>query len=109
MQLYITKFKNNCLVGTKISLSLLHRESSAFQLCNEHVLSLNNGHLDHSNAKHERNQKCPNMFKIYKTEKHFKNEQRSKDAAAKKRPNTSGVGKINNYYEGICIPHNNTD
>ena len=29
--------------------------------------------------------------------KHFKNEQRSKDAAAKKRPNTSGVGKINNY------------
>ena len=29
--------------------------------------------------------------------KHFKNEERSKDAAAKKRPNTSGVGKINNY------------
>ena len=30
---------------------------------------------------------------IYKTrpKKHFKNEQRSKDAAAKKRPNTSGV------------------
>ena len=42
--------------------------------------------------------------------KHFKNEQRSKDAAAKKRPNTSGVGKINNYYEDIYIPpYNNTD
>ena len=40
----------------------------------------------------------------------FKNEQRSKDAAAKKRPNTSGVGKINNYYEDIYIPpNNNTD
>ena len=35
--------------------------------------------------------------------KHFKNEKRSKDAAAKKRPNTSGVGKINNYYEDISI------
>ena len=47
---------------------------------------------------------------MYKTEKHFKNEQRSKDAAAKKRPNTSGVGKINNYYEDIYIsPYNNTD
>ena len=40
----------------------------------------------------------------------IKNEQRSKDAAAKKRPNTSGVGKINNYYEDIYIPpNNNTD
>ena len=40
----------------------------------------------------------------------FKNEQRSKDAAAKKRPNTSGVGKINNYYEDTYIPpYNNTD
>ena len=40
----------------------------------------------------------------------FKNEQTSKDAAAKKRPNTSGVGKINNYYEDIYIPpYNNTD
>ena len=39
--------------------------------------------------------------------KHFKNEQRSKDAAAKKRPNTSRVGKINNYYEDIYIsPYN---
>ena len=29
---------------------------------------------------------------------------------AKKRPNTSGVGKINNYYEDIYIPpYNNTD
>ena len=45
-----------------------------------------------------------------KTEKTFKNEQRSKDAAAKKRPNTSGVGNINNYYEDIYIPpNNNTD
>ena len=44
----------------------------------------------------------------YKTEKTFKNEQRSKDAAAKKRPTTSGVGKINNYYEDISIPPYNT-
>ena len=50
------------------------------------------------------------MILILKTEKTFKNEQRSKDAAAKKRPNTSGVGKINNYYEDIYIPpYNNTD
>ena len=42
--------------------------------------------------------------------KHFKNEKRSKNAAAKKRPNTSGVGKIHNYYEDIYIPpYNNTD
>ena len=47
---------------------------------------------------------------LTRPEKHFKNEQRSKDAAAKKRPNTSGVGKINNYYEDIYIsPYNNTD
>ena len=47
---------------------------------------------------------------IIKTEKTFKNEQRSKDAAAKKRPNTSRVGKIINYYEDIYIPpYNNTD
>ena len=45
-----------------------------------------------------------------KTEKHLKNEQRSKDAAAKKRANTSGVGKINNYCEDIYIPpYNNTE
>ena len=45
-----------------------------------------------------------------KTEKTFKNEHRSKDAAAKKRSNTSGVGKINNYYVDIYIPpNNNTD
>ena len=43
------------------------------------------------------------LYDIYKTVKTFKNEQRSKDAAAKKRPNTSGVGKINNYYEDIYI------
>ena len=47
---------------------------------------------------------------LKRPKKHFKNEQRSKDAAAKKRPNTSGVGKINNYYEDIYIPpYNNTD
>ena len=47
---------------------------------------------------------------IYKDRKTFKNEPRSKDAAAKKRPTTSGVGKINNYYEDIYIPpNNNTD
>ena len=40
----------------------------------------------------------------------FLNEQRSKDAAAKKRPNTSGVGKFNHYYEDVYIPpYNNTD
>ena len=33
----------------------------------------------------------PLVSNIGKTEKTFKNEQRSKDAAAKKRPNTSGV------------------
>ena len=48
-----------------------------------------------------------NIFKRLK--KHFKNEQRSKDAASKKRANTSGVGKINNYCEDIYIPpYNNT-
>ena len=52
----------------------------------------------------------PAIRYIIKTEKTFKNEQRSKDAAAKKRPNTSGVGKINKYYEDIYIPpYNNTD
>ena len=30
-----------------------------------------------------------------------KNEQRSRDAAVKKRANTSGIGKINNYCEDI--------
>ena len=32
------------------------------------------------------------------------NEQISRDAAAKKRANTSGVGKSNDYYEDIYIP-----
>ena len=42
---------------------------------------------------------------IVMTEKNIlKNEQRSRDAAAKKRANTSGVGKINNYREEIYIP-----
>ena len=51
---------------------------------------------------------CYNNYN--KTEKTFKNEQRSKDAATEKRPTTSGVGKINNYYEDIYIPpYNNTD
>ena len=52
------------------------------------------------------------VYRLFDTrpKKHFKNEQGSKDAAAKKRPNTSGVGKINNYYEDIYIPpYNNTD
>ena len=41
--------------------------------------------------------------------KHFKNEQISRDAAAKKRANTKGAGKINNYCEDIYIPpYNNT-
>ena len=50
------------------------------------------------------------MILILKDRKNIlKNEQRSKDADAKKRPNTSGVGKINNYYEDIYIPpYNNT-
>ena len=49
------------------------------------------------------------ILNLTRPKKHFKNEQRSKDAAAKKRPNTSGVGKINNYYEDIYIPpYNNT-
>ena len=51
----------------------------------------------------------PSLSIYIRPKKHFKNEQRSKDAAAKKRPNTSGVGKINNYYEDIYIPpYNNT-
>ena len=38
-----------------------------------------------------------------------KYEQRNRDDAAKKRANTSGVGKSNNYYEDIYIPpYNNT-
>ena len=40
--------------------------------------------------------------------KHFKNEQRSMDAAAKKRANTSRVRKINNYCGDIYIPPYNT-
>ena len=39
-----------------------------------------------------------------KNEKTFKNEQRSRKAAAEKRANTIGVGKSNNYYEDIYIP-----
>ena len=45
---------------------------------------------------------CLSLFKnITRTKKHLKNEQRSRDAAAQKRANTSGVGKSNNYYEDI--------
>ena len=54
---------------------------------------------------------CYLLYKnnINKNEKTFKNEQRSKDAAAKKRADTSGVGNINNYCEDIYIPpYNNT-
>ena len=49
------------------------------------------------------------LIPIYK--KHFKNEQRSKDAAAKKDLiQVEYIGKINNYYEDIYIPpYNNTD
>ena len=49
-------------------------------------------------------------YNYVKTEKTFKNEQRSRDAAAKKRANISGVGKINNNYycEDIYIPPYNT-
>ena len=47
---------------------------------------------------------------LTRPKKPLKNEQRSKDATGQKRPNTSGVGKINNYYEDIYIPpYNNTD
>ena len=46
---------------------------------------------------------------INKNEKTLKNKQRNGDASAKKRANTSGVGKINNYCEDIYIPsYNNT-
>ena len=50
---------------------------------------------------------CPSLFIestdsiIIRTKKHFKNEQRNRDAAAPKRANTSGVGESNNYYEDI--------
>ena len=58
----------------------------------------------------------PNMLgknvalKSTKNEKTFKNEQRNRDDAAKKRANTSGVGESNNYYEDIynIPPYNNT-
>ena len=45
-----------------------------------------------------------------RTKKHFLNEQRNRDDAAKKRANTSGVGESNNYYEDIynIPPYNNT-
>ena len=43
-----------------------------------------------------------------RTKKHFKIEQRSRDATAKKRANTSGVGKSNNYYEDTYMPPYNT-
>ena len=49
------------------------------------------------------------MIRTFTVLKNEKNEQRSRDAAAKKRANTSGVGKINNYCEDIYIPpYNNT-
>ena len=41
---------------------------------------------------------------IYKERKNiFLNEQRSREDATKKRANTSGVGKRNNYYEDIYL------
>ena len=51
------------------------------------------------------------LYNVYitRTKKHFKNEQRNRDDAAKKRANTSGVGESNNYYEDIYnIPPYNT-
>ena len=51
-----------------------------------------------------------NSMILTRPKKHFKNEQRSRDAAANKTANTSGVGKINNYCEDIYVPpYNNTD
>ena len=38
----------------------------------------------------------------------FKNEQKNRDAAAKKRANTSGVGKSNNYEDIYIPPYSNT-
>ena len=51
------------------------------------------------------------LILILKDRKNIKNEQRSKDAAAKKRPNTSGVYRenFNNYYDIYIPPYNNTD
>ena len=43
------------------------------------------------------------ILNINKNEKTFKNEQRNRDDAAKKRANTSGVGESNNYYEDIYL------
>ena len=49
---------------------------------------------------------CTKLTKT-RMKKHFKNEQRSRDAAAKKRANTSGVGIIVRI--AIYIPpYNNT-
>ena len=42
-----------------------------------------------------------NALKIRSAVSTLSNEQRSRDAAAKKRANTSGIGKSNNYYEDI--------
>ena len=44
---------------------------------------------------------CRSRCILYKNKKHLKNEQRNRDAAAKNRANTSGVGKGNNYYNHI--------
>ena len=53
--------------------------------------------------------KNPESLCVTRTKKHFKNEQRNRDDAAKKRANTSGVGESNNYYEDIYnIPPYNT-
>ena len=52
----------------------------------------------------------PIIYIILQEQKiYIKNEQRSRDAAAKKRANTSGIGKSNDYYEDIYIPpYNNS-
>ena len=54
-------------------------------------------------------QKRPHTNVYKRPKNHLKNEQRCRDAAAKKRANTSGVGEIINYCEDIYIPpYNNT-
>ena len=45
------------------------------------------------------------LILILKERKTILKKQRSRDATAKKRANTIGVGKINNYCEDIYIPY----
>ena len=60
-------------------------------------------------AIHAYNVATVSVYIYTRTKKHLKNEQRSRDGAAKKRANTSGGRKSNNYCEDIYIPpYNNT-